>query len=345
MSMPPIATSLPVLLITDGKPGHASLSDGIVAALARSHEVKLTTVRVDRPSWLPPRALSGLTNARVSVTPRLLGLDLDALAANPSCPPRLVVSAGGDTLAANVFAARRFNCTNVFYGSLRAYRASDFTLVLTSYAEAARQPNIVMTLKPSALDPDTIARPPRHSLPSPVVPPSLGLLVGGDSGTIRWRDADWANLLALAERGDPDTFCLVAANSRRTPDAISDRLAELANTGIIGFIDVRTAGPGTLLPLFAGSDAILATIDSSSMISQAVWARRKVAVLTPAGWDLPDLERSYRRHLADNRWTVDVALAGATPASILAALDRVQPMHTNPLDDLAALLANRLAVT
>ncbi|MBX9927153.1 MAG: nucleoside-diphosphate sugar epimerase, partial [Hyphomicrobiaceae bacterium] len=117
MSQLPQQTPLPVLLITDGKPGHASLSEAIVAAVERRREVRLTTLRVDRPAWLPPRVLSGLTNANASLTPRLLGLDLGKVE-----PPGLVVSAGGDTLAANVFAARRFGCANVFYGSLRAYR-------------------------------------------------------------------------------------------------------------------------------------------------------------------------------------------------------------------------------
>ena len=47
------------------------------------------------------------------------------------------------------------------------------------------------------------------------------------------------------------------------------------------FIDFRTAGPGTLPQIFAKSDAIVSTEDSSSMISEAVSARLPVIGVSP----------------------------------------------------------------
>jgi mitochondrial fission protein ELM1 len=338
MSAPRTSPPLAVLLISDGKPGHYALSEAIVAAIARRRAVAVTRVDVARPSWLPPRALSVLTNLRAGFTPKLVGFDLATPDRRDPQRPGIIVSAGGDTLAANVFAARYHNSPNVFYGSLRRYRPEDFALVLTSYLEHAGQPNTVMTLKPSAQDPSEIPLPPRIASG----PVSIGVLVGGDSGTVRYAPADWDALLALCQHSNPETVCFVVANSRRTPDAVSDCLVTLAAAGRIGFVDVRTAGPGTLGPLLAGSHAILATVDSSSMISEAIWARRPVAVLTPERWSLPALESGYRDYLARNGWTVEMPLSGATPAGVLTALDRVTPIGGNPLDDLAALLDRRL---
>jgi len=331
----PAPRPLLALLITDGKPGHESLSDGILAALARSCSIARNRLEVARPRWLPPRALSALTSSRSRLLPRLLGLDLAALPR-----PDIIVSAGGDTLAANVITARHFACPNVFYGSLRRYPPDDFALVLTSYAEHASRPNIAMSLKPSARDPDTLPLPPRH-IGHPI---HIGVLIGGDSGTIGYTGADWDHLLALLAQSNPASVCLTVANSRRTPDAVSDRIAALAATGTVGFVDVRTAGPGTLGPLFAASHAILATVDSSSMISEAVWARRPVVVLTPERWSLPASEQGYRNWMAANGWTTAHPLAQASTARLMAALEQTRPLTTNPLDDLATLIQQRLSM-
>lgn len=329
---------LEILWLSDGKPGHYSLSEAIIAALSRKRSTSTTRVEVTRPLWLPPRLLSTITNIRPALVPRLLGLDFARI---PT--PAVIVSAGGDTLAANVAAARHFAVPNVFYGSLRRYRPEDFALVLTSYAEhdesaPGGRPNTVMTLKPSPRDPDQLPMPPRDE----GTPLSIGVLIGGDSGTIHYDTADWDRLIALVSEASAAPLRLTVANSRRTPVHMSDRLACLATRGAIAFIDVRTAGPGTLGPLFAGSHAVVATVDSSSMISEAVWARRPVVVLTPAQWSLPALEQKYRQDMERQGWTASLPLADATPAKIATTIRTLSPLTTNPLDDLSNLIERRL---
>jgi mitochondrial fission protein ELM1 len=336
---------LAVLWLSDGKPGHYSLAEAIVAAIGRTRPIDLRRQEVTRPRWLPPRVLSALTNtdlggrARMRLA-RLLGLDLATTRA-----PDVVVSAGGDTLLANVLAARHFGCANVFYGSLRRYREADFALVLTSYAEhaGADRPRTAMTLKPSARDPDLAPVPPMPASGRP----TIAILAGGDSGTVRFGAGDWERLMALVAdlAGVADVR---VANSRRTPETISDRLLALVAGGAgdaagrITVLDVRTAGPGTLGPMLAGCHAILATVDSSSMISEGVWLRRPVVTLAPEFAMLPPLEQGYRAWMAAQGWTASLALADASPATIMAAAATLKPLASNPLDDLAALLQERL---
>lgn len=327
---------LAVLLISDGKPGHYNLSEAIVAALRRRHAVTVQRAAVSRPRWLPPKAASRLTRIRAGFLPRLFGLDLAAFDR-----PDVVVSAGGDTLSANALATRYFQCRNVFYGSLRGYSPDDFTLVLTSYPEQTiDRPGTVMTLKPSPRDPDTL----RRAGTATGLPRSVAMLVGGDSGTVCWTDKDWDELLAFCA-SKPDAVpnaCLVVANSRRTPGAVSDRLTELATTGAIGFVDVRTSGAGTLGPLLEASDAILATIDSSSMISEAVWMRRPVAVLSPRRAGLPPLEQGYRTWIASHGWTDTIQVAKLDWSAVDQAISTCRPIEGNPLAALSDLLEERL---
>lgn len=330
---------LRALLITDGRPGHFNLSEGIVAALARRREVDVARIDVRRPGWMPARALSALVNGGLAperILRSVYRLDPAWLGA-----PDVIVSAGGDTLAANVAAARATGAPNIFYGSLRRYRAGDFALVMTSYASQADAPNRLMWLKPSRHDPDSLGDDLGGGSAG-----LAGLIVGGDSGTIRYSQADWDSLVALVEGcRDQLGWRWIAANSPRSPAAVSDRLARLCgdtNGAIAEFIDVRSAGPGTLGRLFAVADRVVCTSDSSSMLSETVWMRKPVVAASPRISSLPVNEVEYRDWLATRGWAREMPLAGLTPDILATAFDDLTPAAGNPLDRLAQELARRL---
>lgn len=336
--MPPLR----ILFLSDGRPGHFHLAEGIVAAVARLRPVGVERVEVRRPAWMPGRILSTLLNAGVPpgmILARIYGVAGDSLPASD-----LVVSAGGDTLAANICAARILGVPNIFYGSLRRFAPEDFALVLTSYARNSARPNSAMTLKPSRLDPDTLGA--VAPLAGGGAPAVIGLLLGGDAGGFTYAGQDWDRLITLMV----DLYRLhgtrwIVSNSRRTDQQVSDRIARLATQSggpIVEFIDVRYAGSGTLASLFTRSDALVVTADSSSMVSEAVWTRRPVVTLAPARAQFTSDEQSYRTYLEQEGWCRPVTLAQADPQRLLQVLASVRPLAINPLDHLAALLRQRL---
>ena len=331
---------LQTLLVSDGKPGHYHLAEGICAAIARRRELEITRIAVTRPGWLPARALSALTNGgRMGrrTVPGALGFKVCPV---PACD--LVVSAGGDTLAAYVALARTYGCPNIFYGSLRRYRPDDFALVLTSYQANGGRPPHAMTLKPSAFDPATM--PVRAVMTGE--PPVTGLLVGGDSGTVHYAREDWERLLGLLQGAVVARSRWIVSNSRRTPDQVSDEIARLADGAgdLVQFIDVRRDGAGTLTALFEASDRIAVSVDSSSMISEAIWARKPVVALLPRQASLPAQEQGYRDYLVGKGWMAELALAKVSLEAVEARCAAVKPLVANPLDELAGLLAERLPV-
>ena len=174
-----------------------------------------------------------------------------------------------------------------------------------------------------------------------------GLLIGGDSGTVRYGREDWDRLLGLLKEGIAAQSRWIVSNSRRTPQAVSEEIARLADGsgGLVAFIDVRKEGAGTLAALFAASDRVAVTVDSSSMISEGIWARKPVVALLPRDAALPELEQGYRDYLAARGWMGELALAEASVEAMEAVCGQVKPLATNPLDDLAALLAERLPGT
>ncbi len=339
--MPP----LKALLITDGRPGHVSLSEGILAAIARRRTVDIVRLDVRRPRILPARLLSALTNcgmSPVSVLKRVYDVNAHVLPAT-----NVIVSAGGDTLAANIATARLLGVPNLFYGSLRRFKADDFALVLNSYSRYGDHPKYLVTLKPNKLDADEImAGAEQKPLDKAKPPETAGLLLGGDTPAMSFGLANWQRIAEFvsATHAQHGTRWMVS-NSRRTPDIASDLFAHLSRapaSPIARFIDVRQQESGTLGELFAFAQAVAVTADSSSMLSEAIWVRRPVVALMPPGSSLPSDEQDYRTFLSGRGWTTALSLADLSPQTWLANLARLTPLNANPLDLLATELQRRV---
>jgi mitochondrial fission protein ELM1 len=336
---------LQALLLSDGRPGHYHLAEGVIAALARVRPVAATTLLVGRRRWLPGRLLADLYAAGLPPT-MLLSIGY-GLAAADLPKADVIVSAGGETLLANAALARATGVPNVFCGSLRRVKPEAFSVIVSSYARHSCLPQHIVALKPSSFDPDLIGRPPDAARRAPGTPPRLaGLLVGGDSGYFRYEPEEWRQLAGFLERSHAShgTRWMVST-SRRTPDMAADRFATLAavpDGPICDFIDFRTAGPGTLPQLFARIEAVLCTEDSSTMLSEAVCARLPTVGVSPARHGFKEEEREYRDFMRQSGWCRFVPLAELTPERFASELAAIEPLRANHLDSLAAQLRERL---
>lgn len=333
--------ALTALIFADDRPGHYHLSDGIIAAMRRLRPVKVIRIKVAR-RW-SGRLLSVLSNTGF---PAGWMLRL-AFGLSPTALPRsdVIISAGAETLAANICAARITGAPNVYYGSLRRYAPSSLRLVLTSYASQCHLPGHVMVLKPSALSRESLSLG-GNRFALGAVPKVIGLLLGGDSGECRYENGDWTTLLDFVEHSHRMLGVKwIVSNSRRTPSQVSDEIvvrAASAEGAVAGFIDVRESGPGTLGRLLEQVQAIVCTDDSSTMISECVSAGFPVVGARPRrSAFIPD-EQAYREYLSENNWYRSVAIADLTPNTLLSELSRIRPLNEEPLDRLAAILQERL---
>ncbi|HEX5931928.1 MAG TPA: ELM1/GtrOC1 family putative glycosyltransferase [Methyloceanibacter sp.] len=337
---------LRVVFLADTRPGHFHVAQGVIAALERLRPVEVTRIEVKRKWIVPTRWLRRRITAKTFFPPRMLRMAyrIDAYALPKA---DLVVSAGGETQMPNICVARFLDIPSIFCGSLlRGLSPENFSLIISSYERDATSPRHLVVLKPSSIDPEALGRPkivPRYG---PGKRPELaGLLIGGNAGPFRYRRAEWERLLAFA--GDVSrawgTRWLVST-SRRTPDFVADRVAELAaNSGIVSrFIDYRKAGPGTLPEVFSQAEVIVCTEDSSTMISEAVCARLPVVGAAPSAHRFTDEEQEYRDFLVRNDWCRVLPIAELTPDTFARALSEIEVLQENPLDALAAKLKERL---
>ncbi|MGI9521273.1 MAG: ELM1/GtrOC1 family putative glycosyltransferase [Hyphomicrobiaceae bacterium] len=327
-----------VLLISDRRPGHTNLSEGIAAAFARRRSTEVNRIEVSRGGW--PGPMAALATRSPFTPERILsiiyGLDEQDL---PDAD--VIISAGAETLAANVCSAKLKSAKNIFYGSLRQYRAADFALVMTSYKRSVTAPNMVQFLKPSALDPDKL---PDLSGGGP--PRVLGLLLGGPTRNTRFSESEWKSLVDLVENSyRTNGIRWHVSDSRRTPHVASDMFrakASDADGAIVQFISSGSPSSPPLSDLFAKVDGVVCTSDSSSMVSEAVWARRPLVAAEPLKFKISRNEQEYRRWLTQNRWCATAKISRLRPESLITAFESVVPRKANALEELADLLESRL---
>ena len=247
----------------------------------------------------------------------------------------------------NICVTRFLGIPNIFCGSLlRGLGPENFSLVISSYDRDAGSPRHMVVLKPSSIDPEALGRPATVPRYGPDRHPRLaGLLIGGNAGPFRYRRGEWERLLDFARALSKawGTRWLVST-SRRTPDFVADRVAELAkNDSVIAhFIDYRTAGPGTLPDVFRKAEVIVCTEDFEHHgVGGGVGA-------APRGWRGAGRSSVHRRGIGLPRISRAQQLVPraadrvADPEIFAAALSEIEPIRENPLDALAAKLKERL---
>jgi hypothetical protein len=332
-----LMTAKTVLLLSDGRPGHFRQSEAIVLALSRRMEAKVERIELIKPRIFPRRLAR---YAALWLPPRLVLGWLYGLKEGAYPKPDAIVSAGGNTLAANIALAKKFNVPNIFAGTPRHVGATPFSLVLTPYKSQAGEANTAYALKPCALDPEAFPPPKRW----PEKPFRIAVFVGGPIPSADFQAADWQALGRLMQ-GVAAEFAarFVLVTSRRTPDAFYTALSPLlGNTAVIEtFIDHRKAGTGSIAEGYA-ADAIFATADSMSMITEGVAARRPVIVLAPAETK-PFRDNEAVEDLAAANHLAVLPVREATPSAIAAKLQTLTPMSENHLDRLADIVAAAVA--
>ena len=148
------STTLNILILSDGLPGHVNQSRGLVSWLSNRYHCEVREVDVAlrlRPvaRILLPRLLHGRAPG-ASVTSCFYRKNATLLPV-----PDLLVSAGGNTSFLNAALARKWQVPNVFLGSKRRLRSDDFAAHLT--LEPTGEPhNIVMALAPTLIDPERL---------------------------------------------------------------------------------------------------------------------------------------------------------------------------------------------
>lgn len=330
-----------ILIFADARPGHFRQSEGLAAALARVRDVRVRRLEVRPRPVLNGTLLRWLVRAHLP--PALLLRLACGLGSGTIGRPGLIVSAGSDTLAANVLAHRLTGAPNVFIGTIRDLAEDDFTAVLTTFPSQASRPRHVLAAKPTLVDPDRLPPPRAIANAGDLAGASLAVLVGGPTPSHRWSEADWTALATQLGALATETGArLLITTSRRTPPEAIAALEALAATGAVETLAIFGRAPAVPLDRFFGADALLVTDDSATMVFEAVAARRPVVTLAPTDRQ-PTRDDEAFDDLASQGAIRRLEVVAVAPQSLVEAFAAIRPKAAHPAELLLAALAPLLA--
>lgn len=340
---------LRILVFSDGRPGHFHQSDGIVSAIKRVRDVHVEKRDIARrrimPNWLPRAAVASSLVGPEALLSIIYGIDAQSL---PEAD--LIVSTGGETLAANAAAAKLQGIPNIYSGSLRGVSYKYFSAVMKSSERADNPPNAVVSVKPNDMDPEALGRPVDVPIFNASNPPKLaGLMIGGNSGLFSYRDDEWMQLFDFVKKlSNSWGTTWMISTSRRSGDTVATLAKALSADGDVvrEFIDYRSAGPGSLKRIFAAADIAVCTEDSSSMISEAISARLPTVGVCPKAHRFTAREGDYRDFLLSQNWYCSLSIEDLAGGHGLERFSQgmasARPMSENHLDILAGKLKEKL---
>ncbi|MEO0619373.1 MAG: ELM1/GtrOC1 family putative glycosyltransferase [Pseudomonadota bacterium] len=331
---------LRVLALTDDKPGHYHQSEGVVRAFSRLTSVAHRRLIIERRSWMP-RLFLRTMHRRGAAATRMLAFGF-GLSPSDIETPDVIVSSGGETIFANIAAARLTGARNIYLGTVNDEVSAEFDLVISSQAPPDAPANHARLLQPNAIDPDQFTSTARSGAAGGR---TAALLLGGNTRHIRYSQQDWQALGVFMSRMHREAgLRFVVATSRRTrPDVVAALSSVVHNKSITRqFIDYRMAGVSSLASVLAISNLAFVTADSSAMLSEAIAAQIPVIAVSGSDHWLDDGETRYRDFLRRNNWTRTIAISGLAPETCAEALRQIAPRTDNHLDELAALLRDRL---
>ncbi|MFA5081543.1 MAG: ELM1/GtrOC1 family putative glycosyltransferase [Hydrogenophilaceae bacterium] len=273
-----------ILVIDEGSPGHLTQSRGLARALAArlDAEVEVYAVRLALRGIFRPllKVVTGM--ARQGLPDWLLRLAYRMPESSPGLCADVIVTSGGRGLYFATSLARRLGCALVYCGDPAPLPASWCDVILSPAPISGHARVVTTELLVTEISPDRVAgRGADYRDPGTAC---LGaLLIGGDSRSHRYGEADWDALIRgvnqLGERG----WRWLLSTSRRTPPAVEKRLrAGIDARYIVKAVWWHMLPERVMLDYLGAADVVLVTQDSLSMLSEAIAAGKPAVALVPA---------------------------------------------------------------
>lgn len=265
-------------VIADGKPGHMSQSRGLVAAVELHRNVQVHWLNLSLRSAL----LRSLLRALAFMLPKRWLYRLLPLAYRyetwPSSPPALIMSAGGDTLFVLGALAAHFEVPSIFSGTTKRYPTDFIDRVFTVTPDPA-EGNQVLALPPADVQVSNtfVSRPSGHV-------PIGCVLVGGNGAGCVYKAHDWARLSRWMQLHHAESVRWQLTTSRRTGVLAEQELQAALSTDNVFLsraIWWYEKPERVMSELLADCDFVVCTMDSLSMLAEAIYTGKPVYVFAP----------------------------------------------------------------
>jgi mitochondrial fission protein ELM1 len=286
-----------IWIINEGSQGHLVQSRGLARELkkrlpAEVHE--LTARLMPRSSFI--RSVTKRILRRWSVA--WLFKTTHAVSGIPLLPPDLIISSGPRSLTALQYFARAYDCPSVFVQATINVSRNAVSVIMRPDDGVRRDDTIFIPLLFNEITRSAIFEAKLEYLKSFAGDLDAGLrvmFIGASSAKIVFEDEDWDGLAGWINRSfEEDGMRWLVTTSYRTGGALEARLREAINPAALFDAVWYATGPRKVTKAFLGmADSVYVTMDSMTMISEAVSSGLPVRVIRPrkvaAGGSNPDM--------------------------------------------------------
>jgi len=295
-----------VWILNEGSQGHLVQSRGMLRELAKA--VPLEVIEVHIHCAFPGRLGRSLAKRLLRLHPRKwLFRCLHPQMKLQETAPDLIVSSGPHSLAALEFLAKHHGCPSVFVQGTIHVPEGSVTAIMRPFEGRHRADYIFIPLLFTEITPDVVdAAKQRFLSESQIRPkgPVNTLFIGNSSAKIRFSQDDWCAIIRFVNdvwKSDGSQWLITT--SYRTDSELEDRFRQGIEPEAILDAVWYSKAPRKVTNEYLGmADRVFVTMDSLTMLTEAVASGRPTCALCPA--ELSDESSNthlrYARDLAEN---------------------------------------------
>lgn len=309
---------LNIIILSDGKPGHVSQSRGIAGLIERDKKIREIQIKLDIGA--DESMLRGLTgfNSLINIPTAtnlwkraMRFIQADDIQFLQNNKPDVVISAGSVPATFNVIFKKHFKCANVvaMRPSMLPLSAFDLVILPMHDIKGGEGDNVIsIYTSPNTCLPENIEQEGHDFAYHNGINRNYdlwALFIGGPS---KVRDFPSDKVMpiveSILESARDSNSRLLISTSRRTETECENLLKDLQKKyeSATAFLQIYSENPiSTMRPILALSNRVFITEDSVSMVSEALWANRRVAVIElPAKTgDSNDKISRFKSHLIE----------------------------------------------
>ncbi len=278
-----------ILLISDGKAGHESVSRGMLENL--SEYIKFNTINVhikmksnffkpilkfiSNHKYLHKFISLGLINFFYHFEPRDINFQkID-----------LIISTGGKTSFVNILLSKLYNINNIYCSSLRGLKPNLFTYIAT--LDPNNNFNNALKFDIAPLKTKFDIKKANDFLKTINLEPNQkvwSILIGGPTKEYKFTEYEIATATEIIiQKAQSKNINILLTTSRRTPVSIEKYVENIARKyNNMAHIVLYNKNPQKVMNNYLQlSDIIFVTEDSGSMITESIYAKKPVITVRP----------------------------------------------------------------
>ncbi len=295
-----------VWILDEGSQGHLVQSRGMIRELSKLVPLNVTEVPV---SCALPRRISRSLVKRLLRKIRRLWMFrlLHPRMKLPDTRPDLLVSSGPHSLAALEFLSKHHDCPSVFVqGTIRVPEGA-VTVIMRPFDGERRADYLFIPLLFTEITPQALEQAKKEFLEHNTLGQQNALnalFIGNSSAKIQFTREDWERIARFVnEQSRQDGSRWLITTSYRTGREIELLLKRAIDPDAIAHAVWYSEAPRKVTKAFLGlADRIFVTMDSLTMVTEAVASGKPACALCPAGLseDKTNTHLRYIHHLAQN---------------------------------------------